>query len=230
VAASTDRNLPTAVPAHPLTERRRTSRLDPMRGSGGSRGGLGAVCSALAFAALAIPAAASGDLIYTAPDDQSSGFFCSESQPCSLQGCVSSAPGVPAVSAGGANTAMRHSGPVQPLPPGSGHGLSHTHLPSASFPCPLQSGSSATEAAASAGGAPRAASGSATGAGVFSSMPGSVDHMAAQQEHAGGRAALRELYPDAPTTASRIKAFSMVISGESNHRWADAPALLNCPI
>ena len=42
------------------------------------------MCSALALAALAVPAAASGDLIYVAPDDQSSGFFCSESQPCGL--------------------------------------------------------------------------------------------------------------------------------------------------
>jgi len=54
------------------------------QGSGGNRGRLGALCSALTFAALAIPAAASGDPIYVAPDDQSSGFFCSESQPCAL--------------------------------------------------------------------------------------------------------------------------------------------------
>ena len=88
VAASTGRNLPTAMPAHPLTEPRRGSRLGDVRGSmqgsGATRGRFGAVCSALAFAVLAIPAAASGDLIYVAPDDQSSGFFCSESQPCAL--------------------------------------------------------------------------------------------------------------------------------------------------
>ncbi len=55
-----------------------------MQGSVATRGRFAAVCSALVLAALAIPAAASGDLIYTAPDDQSSGFFCSESQPCAL--------------------------------------------------------------------------------------------------------------------------------------------------
>jgi hypothetical protein len=55
-----------------------------MQGSDATRGRFGAVCSALAFAVLAIPAAASGEPIYVAPDDQSSGFFCSESQPCAL--------------------------------------------------------------------------------------------------------------------------------------------------
>jgi len=59
-----------------------------MRGSvqdsGGVRSRLGAICSTLALAALAVPAAASGDLIYVAPEDESSGFFCSESQPCGI--------------------------------------------------------------------------------------------------------------------------------------------------
>ena len=53
-------------------------------GSSGIRGRLGTVCSTLVLAALAIPAAASGEAIYVAPEDESSGFFCSETQPCSI--------------------------------------------------------------------------------------------------------------------------------------------------
>lgn len=55
-----------------------------MQGSSGTRGRLGAVFSTLALAALAVPAAASGEPIYVAPEDESSGFFCSESQPCGI--------------------------------------------------------------------------------------------------------------------------------------------------
>jgi len=50
----------------------------------GIRGKAGRIASALAFTALAVPAAASGEPIYVAPEDESSGFFCSESQPCSI--------------------------------------------------------------------------------------------------------------------------------------------------
>lgn len=56
----------------------------PMRRQGGIGGRTGRVASALAFAALAVPAAASGEAIYVAPDDESAGFFCSESQPCGI--------------------------------------------------------------------------------------------------------------------------------------------------
>ena len=59
-----------------------------MRGSvldsGGIRRRVGTLCSTLALAALAVPAAASGDPIYVAPEDESSGFFCSQSQPCGI--------------------------------------------------------------------------------------------------------------------------------------------------
>lgn len=41
------------------------------------------MCSSLAVAALAVPAVASGEPVYVAPDDESSGFFCSKTQPCS---------------------------------------------------------------------------------------------------------------------------------------------------
>ena len=52
------------------------------RSPGARRAGI--ACSALVLAALAAPAAASGELIYVAPEDESSGFFCSESQPCGI--------------------------------------------------------------------------------------------------------------------------------------------------
>ena len=87
-----------------------------MQGSSGTRGRLGAVFSTLALAALAVPAAASGEPIYVAPEDESSGFFCSESQPCGIAVGINLVAGQPFFAAASVSAGLDDAGLIMMMP------------------------------------------------------------------------------------------------------------------